>query len=177
MSDQNNRERCRSYEGIWPNLGDDVFIAEGAKVIGQVHLGDEVNVWYNAVIRGDVEPIRIGPRTNIQDLTMIHVTDGEHSTEIGADVTVGHRATLHGCTVDDESLIGMAATLLDGVHVEEHCLIGAGALLTPGTHVPAGSVALGSPAEVVRDVTAEEREEFEDSALHYADLADKHRDA
>lgn len=176
MSKKEDPERGRSYEGIWPKLGDDVFIAEGAKVIGDVHIGDEANIWYNCVVRADVEPIHIGARTNIQDLTVIHVTGDEHATEIGDDVTVGHRAILHGCTVDDESLIGMGATLLDGVHVEENCLIGADALLTPGTHVPAGSVALGSPAKIVRDVTDEERREFAESALHYVDLADKHRD-
>ena len=168
------RERCRSYRGVEPTLGEDVFIAEGARVIGDVTLGDEANVWYNCVLRGDVCPIEIGPRTNIQDLTMIHVTEGEHDTQIGADVTVGHRAILHGCHVEDQVLVGMGAILLDGVHVEPNCLIGAGALLTPGTRVPEGSVALGSPAEIVRDVTDEERREFAESAHHYTDLAGKH---
>ena len=168
-------EKCRSYQGKSPSVGEDVFIADGAHVIGDVTIGDEANIWYNCVVRGDVCPIRIGPRTNIQDLTMIHVTEGEHDTQIGADVTVGHRALLHGCRVDDNALIGMGAILLDGVHVEDNCLVGAGALLTPGTHVPEGSVALGSPAKIVRDVTEQERAEFEESALHYVDLAEKHR--
>ena len=168
------QQRLRPFEGTTPDLGDDVFIAEGAKVIGDVTLGDEANVWYNTVLRGDDEPITIGARTNIQDLTMIHATEDEHATTIGADVTVGHKAILHGCRVDDRSLIGMGAIVLDGVHVEENCLIGAGALLTPGTHVPAGSLAIGSPAKVVRDVSDEEREMFETRALHYADLAEKH---
>ncbi len=173
MSDD-SEERCRSYEGIWPKLGEDVFVAEGAQVIGDVILGDEASVWYNAVLRGDVEPIRIGARTNIQDLTMIHCTDDEHATDIGADVTVGHRAILHGCTVEDEALIGMGAIVLDGVHVERNALVGAGALLTPGTRVPEGSLAVGSPAEVVRELSDEERAQFEESALHYADLAERH---
>jgi carbonic anhydrase/acetyltransferase-like protein (isoleucine patch superfamily) len=174
MTDEKIEQRCRPYEGTTPTLGEEVFIAEGARVIGDVTLGDEASVWYNAVLRGDVEPIEIGPRTNIQDLTMIHATEDEHATTIGADVTIGHRAILHGCRVDDESLIGMGAILLDGVHVEENCLVGAGALLTPGTHVPEGSLALGSPASIVRDVSEEEREMFRKRPQHYADLADKH---
>ncbi|MFB6376116.1 MAG: gamma carbonic anhydrase family protein [Bradymonadaceae bacterium] len=174
MTDDKIKQRCRPYEGTSPQLGDDVFIAEGAEVIGDVTLGDEASVWYNSVLRGDVEPIEIGPRTNIQDLTMIHATEDEHATTIGADVTVGHRAILHGCRVDDRSLIGMGAIVLDGVHVEENCLIGAGALLTPGTHVPEGSLAIGSPASVLRDVSDEEREMFETRALHYRDLAERH---
>lgn len=169
-------ERCLPYRGNSPSLGDDVFIAEGARVIGDVTLGDEASVWYNCVVRGDVCPIRIGARTNIQDLTVIHVTEGEHDTQIGDDVTVGHRAILHGCTVEDEALIGMGATLLDGVHVEANSLVAAGALLTPGTRVPEGTVAMGSPAEIVRDVTEAEREGFEASALHYVDLAERHAD-
>lgn len=168
------RDGCMSYRGMEPTLGDDVFVAPGARVVGDVTLGDEASVWYNCVVRGDVCPIRIGARTNIQDLTVIHVTSGEYDTTIGDDVTVGHRAILHGCTVEQEALIGMGATLLDGVHVEPHSLVAAGALLTPGTRVPAGSVAMGSPAEIVRDVTEDEREEFEASALHYVDLADRH---
>lgn len=167
-------EGCTAFEGTKPRLGSDVFVAPGARVIGDVELGDEASVWYNCVIRGDVCPIRIGPRTNIQDLTVIHVEDGEFDTTIGADVTVGHRAILHGCTVDDGSLIGMGATLLNGVHVESNCLVAADALLTPGTHVPEGSVAMGSPAEIVRDVTEAERKGFAESALHYVDLADRH---
>jgi len=159
---------------VTPQLGEDTFIAEGAKVIGDVTLGDEASVWYNCVLRGDVEPITIGARTNIQDLTMIHATEDEHATTLGEDVTVGHRAILHGCRVDDRSLIGMGAIVLDGVHVESNCLVGAGALLTPGTHVPEGSVALGSPASIVRGVSEQEREMFETRALHYSELAENH---
>jgi len=168
---------CLPYRGTTPDLGEGVFIADGARVIGDVTLGDGASVWYNCVVRGDVCPIRIGARTNIQDLAVVHVTSDEHDTRIGDDVTVGHRAILHGCTVEEEALIGMGATLLDGVHVESNCLVAAGALLTPGTRVPSGSVAMGSPAEVVRDVTEAEREEFEASALHYVDLAERHSDA
>ena len=164
------------FEGMTPDLGDDVFIGEGARVIGDVTVGDEASIWYNCVVRGDVYPIEIGPRTNIQDLTMIHVSDGEHAAIIGADVTVGHRAIIHGCTVEDESLIGMGAILLDGVHVEENALVGAGALLTPGTRVPAGSVALGSPAKIVRDVSEEEKEMFRLRAQHYAELGRRHEE-
>ncbi len=162
------------YRHESPQPGRDTFVAPGAKVIGDVALGDEASVWYNAVLRGDVCPIEIGDRTNIQDLSVIHVTSGEYATHVGDEVTVGHRAILHGCTVEDRALIGMGATLLDGVTVGEYAMVGADALLTPGTKVPPGTVALGSPAEIVRDVTDEERRTFEERADHYAELARNH---
>lgn len=164
----------RSFEGVTPTLGDAAWVAPSADVIGDVVLGDEASVWYGAVIRGDVMPIRIGARTNIQDLTVIHVTSGEHATTLGDDVTVGHRAILHGCTVEHHSLIGMGAILLDGAHVEPYCLIGAGALVTPGTRIPEGSLVLGAPARVIRPVTDDDRRAFEASAHHYVELARRH---
>jgi carbonic anhydrase/acetyltransferase-like protein (isoleucine patch superfamily) len=167
-------ETIRPYDETTPTRGDATFVAPGAKVIGDVHLGDEASVWYNAVLRGDVELIDIGERTNIQDLAMIHATSGRQATQIGDEVTVGHQATLHGCVVGDRALIGMGATVLDEVEVGEYAMVGADALLTPGTEVPAGMVALGSPAEIVREVTDEERQMFEERAEHYAELAREH---
>lgn len=143
--------------------------------MGDVHLGDGANVWYGSVLRGDVMPIRVGARTNIQDLTVVHVTSGEYPTHIGHDVTVGHRAIIHGCTVGDFCLIGMGAILLDGAEIGDYSLIGAGAVVTPGTKIPPGSLVLGSPGRVVRQVSDEEREGFVDSARHYVELARRHR--
>lgn len=158
-------------------LGEGAWVAPGADVIGDVTLGEDANVWYGSVLRGDVMPIEIGARTNIQDLCVLHVTSGEASTTVGPDVTVGHRAILHGCTVEHHCLIGMGAILLDNVQVGAYSLIGAGALLTPGSVVPAGSVVLGAPGKVVRQVTDDERRHFEESAHHYVELARRHRDS
>ncbi len=164
----------RAFESMRPRLRDGAWVAPSADVIGDVEMGEGANVWYGCVLRGDVMPIRIGERTNIQDLTVIHVTSGEHATTVGDDVTVGHRAILHGCTVEDHCLIGMGAILLDGVHVEPYCLIGAGAVVTPGKRIPEGSLVLGSPGRVVRQLTEEERAAIDESALHYVELAARH---
>lgn len=168
-------ERVLPFGGKIPELGDGVFIARGAQIIGDVTLGDQASVWFNAVLRGDVMPITIGPRTNIQDLSVVHVTSHTHPTHIGADVTVGHRAILHGCTVEDACLIGMGATLLDGAHIEPGCLIAAGALIPPGMRVPAHSLVMGAPGKIRREVTPEERQRFLDSAAHYVELASSYR--
>lgn len=162
------------YQGVAPRLGRDVFVADGATVLGRVGLGDGASVWYGCVLRGDVGSIEVGARTNVQDLSVVHVTGGKFDTRIGADVTVGHRAILHGCTVEDLVLVGMGAILLDGVHVERECLIGAGAVVTPGTRIPRGSLALGSPARVVRALRSEELQQIRDSGAHYVALARTH---
>src|SRR5271169_372612 len=128
-----------------------VFIARGALVLGEVKLGKDASVWYNAVIRGDVERISIGEATNIQDLTMIHADPGIPCV-VGSRVTVGHRVILHGCTIEDDCLIGMGAIVLNKVHVGRGSVIGAGAVLLEGTVVPAGSVVVGIPGRVVRQV-------------------------
>ena len=164
-----------NYQGIAPQLGRDAFVAPSADVIGRVTLGDEASIWYGCVARGDVGTITIGARTNIQDLSVIHVTSGVADTVIGADVTVGHRVILHGCTVHDLSLIGMGAILLDGSVVESECLIGAGSLLSPGTRIPRGSLALGSPARVVRPLRDNELAMLRTSAAHYVNVAREHR--
>ncbi len=157
-----------------PKLGEGVFIAPGATVVGDVQLGDGTSIWYGSVVRGDVGLIRVGARTNIQDLTIVHVTTDRFDTHIGADVTVGHRAILHGCTIEDHVLVGMGVIVMDGARVGSYSIVGAGALVTPGTTIPAGSLAVGSPARVVRPISAAERAQIDWSAGHYIDIARMH---
>ena len=160
----------RSVFGKRPRLGRGVFVAETAAVIGDVELGDDSSIWYSTVVRGDVMPIRIGARTNIQDGTIIHVTSEKFGTTIGDDCTIGHAAIIHACTVEDLCLIGMGAILLDGVRIGHGSFVGAGALVTPGTVIPPGSLVLGSPAKVKRPVDARERDAIEYGAAHYVEL-------
>ncbi len=161
----------KSFDNISPVLDGGAWVAPEAVVIGKVHLGKDVNVWHGAVIRGDVGSIEIGARSNIQDLTMIHVTGGAFDTFIAEDVTIGHRVILHGCTIKARALIGMGAIILDGAIIEEDVLIGAGSIVTPGTVIPAGHLALGSPARVVRALSDEEKAGLLLSAKKYVELA------
>jgi carbonic anhydrase/acetyltransferase-like protein (isoleucine patch superfamily) len=163
------------FEGKTPSLANDVFVADTATVLGDVRLGEQASVWHGCVLRGDVGAIEVGARTNIQDLTVIHVTGGKFDTTVGADVTVGHRCMLHGCAIGDLVLVGMGAILLDGSVIERECLIGAGALVTPGMRIAEGSLAIGSPARVMRQLTDEEREHLRSSAAAYVELAARHR--
>ena len=151
-----------------------VFIAQGAVVVGDVHMGKESSVWYNAVVRGDMAPVYIGDQTNIQDLSMLHVGEGYPCT-IGNRVTVGHRAILHGCTVEDDCLIGMGAILLNGAHVGAGSVVGAGAVIMQGKTVPPGSLILGMPARVLRPVDNALRQRVDLSWKHYATEANNHR--
>lgn len=164
----------QSYLGIDPQFGAGAWVAPGAVVVGDVVVGEGSSVWYNAVVRGDVAPIRIGCRTNVQDLTMIHVTSGGPGTVIGDDVTIGHRAVLHACTIGNAVLVGMGAIVLDGVVVEDEAMIGAGALVAPGTRVTARSLWLGSPAKLVRPLRDAEVANLYASAKHYRGMADNH---
>jgi len=159
------------YLGLSPRLGRGVFVAPTASVIGDVVLGDESSVWFNTVIRGDLMPIRIGARTNIQDGCVIHVTGGKAKTSIGDDVTVGHMVLVHGCTVGSRVLVGMGSVLLDGSVVEDDAVVGAGSLVTPGTRIPSGSLALGRPARVVRPLTDADRAWIRDAGSIYVDSA------
>jgi carbonic anhydrase/acetyltransferase-like protein (isoleucine patch superfamily) len=161
----------RTVLGKTPRLGRGVFVAETCSVIGDVELGDDASVWYSAVVRGDVMPIRLGARTNIQDNTVIHVTTDRFGTTIGNDCTIGHSAIIHACTVEDFCLIGMGAILLDGARIGTGSFVGAGALVTPGTDIPANSLVIGSPAKVKRTITQKEREAIEEGARHYVELA------
>ncbi|MBZ4417418.1 gamma carbonic anhydrase family protein [Myxococcus sp. RHSTA-1-4] len=165
----------RPFRGVSPHVHPSCFVEDSAQVVGDVELGEDSSVWFNAVLRGDVNPIRIGRRTNIQDLTVVHVTSKTHPTHVGDDVTVGHRVILHGCTVGNRVLVGMGAVLMDGVEVGDECIIGAGALLTPGTKVPPGSLVVGSPGKVKRPITEEERAFLRKSAEGYVHLAAEHR--
>jgi gamma-carbonic anhydrase len=164
-----------AYGGTSPRLAPTAWVAPGAVVVGDVEVGEGSSLWFQTVVRGDVNRIRIGARTNIQDHSMVHVTGGTHPTIVGDDVTVGHRVVLHGCTVKDRCLVGIGAIVLDGAVVEEEAMIGAGALVPPGMVVPSGKLVLGAPAKVKRDLTAEERAFFLSSAARYAGYAARYR--
>jgi carbonic anhydrase/acetyltransferase-like protein (isoleucine patch superfamily) len=143
----------RPFHGVHPQIHPTAFIEESAQIIGDVSIGEQSSVWFNAVVRGDVFYIRIGERTNIQDGTVIHVTNGTHATVLEDEVTVGHNVTLHGCHVERGCLIGMGSIVMDGVRIGEKSLVAAGALVAPGTQVPPRSLVLGSPARVKRPLT------------------------
>jgi len=164
-----------SYRGETPNIHETAYIADGAHVIGDVVVGADASIWFGSVLRGDVNYIRIGARTNIQDLTAIHVNEGTSPTIVEDDVTVGHRAILHGCRVRSGSLIGMGAIVLDDAVIEEQAFVAAGAVVSPGTVVPARKLARGVPARIVRDLTEEELEHLRYSAKVYHDLKDEYR--
>ena len=170
-----SRPELIEFEGQMPSLGDDVFVAAGANVIGGVEIGAYSSIWFNTVVRGDVYPITIGERTNLQDSSVVHVTGGEHETVIGDEVTIGHSATIHGCQIGDRCLVGMGATVLDGAEIGEESLIAAGALIPPGMRVPSGSLVMGSPGVVKRELNVEERVSIKKSADHYVELAARHR--
>jgi carbonic anhydrase/acetyltransferase-like protein (isoleucine patch superfamily) len=157
----------RTFKGISPHVDQGAYVDQSAQVIGDVHIGAESSVWMNVVIRGDVNHIRIGARTNIQDLTMIHVMRDTHPTVIGNEVTIGHSAVVHGTTIEDRVLVGMAAVLLNGVHIESDCVIAAGTLLTEGTRIPARSLVMGRPGKVKRQLTDEEVAEIRWYADNY----------
>jgi len=166
------------YQHHTPLIDVDAWIAPGATVIGDVEIGKESSVWFGCVIRGDVHRIRIGARTNIQDLSMVHVTHYKNSdksdgypTIIGDDVTIGHRVMLHGCTIEDACLIGMSATILDGAVIGHESIVGAGALVTGGKIFPPRSLIIGSPAKAVRQLTDDEVEELYASAKRYVAFA------
>jgi len=159
------------YKNILPTLGKNVFIAQGATVIGDVHIGSESNVWFGCVIRGDVNIIRIGERTNIQDGTVIHVTRKTGPTIIGSGITIGHSVLLHACTLEDDCFIGMHSTLMDGVVVESGGWVAAGALVPPGKRIPKGQIWAGNPARYLRDLTPEEISFIPVSSRNYVELA------
>ena len=150
------------------------FLAPGAVVLGDVTVGEDASIWYNCVVRGDMAPIRIGAQSNIQDLTMIHVDAGVPCT-IGERVGVGHRAILHGCTVEPDALVGMGAILLNGVHVGTGSVIGAGAVIPEGVRIPPRSLVLGVPGRVVREVGEALTERIRETWTHYVEEARRHR--
>lgn len=160
-----------SYKGIVPKIPSSVFVAPGAMIIGDVEIGGNSSVWFNTVVRGDVHYIRIGTGTNIQDLSMLHVTRKNHPLSVGNDNTVGHRVILHGCTIGNGCLIGMGAVVMDGAVVEDGVLIGAGSLVSEGMVIPAGMLAFGVPAKPKRPLTAEEKGFLTLSAKNYIEDA------
>src|SRR5579863_9730112 len=170
----------RPYTGISPVVGERVYIDPSAVVIGKVTLGADVSLWPCVVARGDVNSISVGARSNIQDLSMLHVThDGPYSPggfplNIGADVTVGHKCLLHACSIGDRCLIGMGAIVMDGAVVEDEVLLGAGSLVSPGKRLEARHLYRGIPAQKIRPVTATELEMLRYSAAHYVRLKDRY---
>lgn len=174
-------ECIRPYRHIHPTLGERVYVDPCASVIGNVELGADVSVWPFTVVRGDVNFVRIGARSNIQDGTVIHVShDGPHArlggfaTVIGEDVTIGHKAIVHACRIEDAALIGMGAIILDGAVVSKHAFVGAGALVAPGKVVGAGELWLGNPARMTRRLSDAEIEALYYSAQHYVRLKDEY---
>ncbi|SHF74593.1 Carbonic anhydrase or acetyltransferase, isoleucine patch superfamily [Desulfacinum infernum DSM 9756] len=165
------------YKGIFPTLGDDVYVAPGAWIVGDVEIGDRSSVWFNTVIRGDVNIVRIGRETNIQDNATLHVTGKKYPLFIGDRVTIGHRAVVHGCVVEDECLIGMGAIVLDGARVGKGSIVAAGAVVSPGAEVPPGSVVMGVPAEVKKYLDEEEKERLRVTAEHYVGMARRYLEA
>jgi carbonic anhydrase/acetyltransferase-like protein (isoleucine patch superfamily) len=163
------------YQGTLPTIDAECFIAPNATVIGDVVIGKGTNVWFNVVIRGDVHEIRIGERTNIQDGTIVHVTEGKFGTYIGSDITIGHGAVLHACTLEDGCFVGMGATILDGAVVESGAMVAAGAVVTPGKRVKKGELWAGNPAKMMRELKPEDVAFFPKSAAKYVALADRYR--
>lgn len=154
------------YKGKRPVIGERVFLAEGARLIGDVTIGNDSSVFYNAVLRADLSSIVVGERTNIQDNVSVHLSLDE-GVVIGNEVTVGHNAVLHACTIDDNVLIGMGAIVMDGAHIKKNCIVGAGAIVTQGKEFPEGSLILGSPAHVVRELTEDEIRKAHEGVEHY----------
>jgi carbonic anhydrase/acetyltransferase-like protein (isoleucine patch superfamily) len=164
-----------AYAGRAPQLDPSVFVVNSATIIGDVVIGPESSVWFGAVVRGDIHPIRIGARSNVQDNATLHVVGGKFGTTLGDGVTVGHNAVVHGCTIEDGVLVGMGAIVLDGAVVGAESLIAAGALVPPGTRVPPRSLVLGSPGKVVRAVSDDELERIRSSASNYVGYAQRYR--
>jgi len=164
----------REFQGKKPRLGDGVYVADYAAVIGDVELGNDVSIWFGAVVRGDVHFVKIGSRTNVQDNTVIHVSVGTNPTVIAEEVTIGHAAIVHGCTVKRGALIGMGSRVLDGAVVGESALVGAGALVPEGMQIPPRTLAVGVPARVKRELTDDELAHLEMSWRHYVDLKDEY---
>jgi carbonic anhydrase/acetyltransferase-like protein (isoleucine patch superfamily) len=165
------RTMIRTFQGITPTVPKSCFIEDTGIVIGDVVMGEDCSIWFHAVVRGDVHYIRLGNRTNVQDLCMLHVTHDTHPLIIGSDVTIGHSVVLHGCTVKDRVLIGMGAIIMDGAVIGEDSVVGAGALVIGGTVVPPNSLVLGSPAKVARPVTEKELLWIKESSDNYVKYA------
>ncbi len=164
----------KDYDRKRPVIPRSCFIAQSADVIGNVKMGENTNIWYSCVLRGDENEIIIGENTNIQDGTVVHISK-ENKTEIGNYVTIGHKATIHACKIGNYSLVGMGAIVLDGAEIGDYTLIGAGSLIPPGKKIPSGVLAYGNPIKIIRELTEEERKSLEKSAIDYVQYAQKHK--
>lgn len=165
------------WKGIWPRIAEDAFVAPGVFVSGDVEIGAQSVILPGCVIRGDVAPIRIGARTNIQDLTVVHVSGNDGPTWIGDEVTIGHHCLIHACTLQDRSFVGMRATVMDRAVVESGAMVAAGALVTPGKTVPSGALWAGSPARHMRDLSAADRADFQRTVEGYVAHGRAYREA
>ncbi len=165
-----------SFKGISPEIHSGVYIAPSADIIGKVILEENSNIWHQCVARGDVNWIRVGKNTNVQDLTMLHVTK-DFALTIGSEVSIGHSVTLHGCTIGDHCLIGMGAIIMDGAVIGEHCVVAAGSLVPPGKQYPAGSMIMGNPAVVKRELTSDEKNLFGNHYKAYVGYKDEYLDS
>ncbi|AEM78588.1 gamma carbonic anhydrase family protein [Thermoanaerobacter wiegelii] len=163
----------KEYKGMKPKIDAEAYIAETAEVIGDVEIKKDANIWYGAVLRGDIDKIVVGEGTNIQDNCVVHVTEG-HPCYIGNYCTIGHEAIVHACKIGNSVLIGMGAIILDDAEIGDNCIIGAGSLVTGGKKIPEGSLAFGNPAKVIRKLTQEEIENIHRSYEHYVELAKLH---
>ncbi len=159
------------YKGTWPTIDSSVFLAPTANVIGDVEIGAETNIWWGCLVRGDMNVIRIGRRVNIQDLTVVHVDSQKYGTFIGDQVTIGHSAVIHACTLENRCFVGMRACIMDGAVVETGAMVAAGALVTPGKTVKAGQLWAGSPAKFIRDCAEQENEMIERVPPEYWGMA------
>lgn len=165
------------FQGIFPNIHPTAFIVESAQIIGDVEIGEDSSVWFGSVVRGDVNTIRIGKRTNVQDGSLLHVTRYTHPLRLGDDITLGHGVMLHGCTVKDRCLIGMRAIVLDGAEIGEESIVGAGALVLEGAVIPPRSLAVGVPARIAKKLTEGEIQGILESAQHYLEYITMYRTA
>lgn len=164
-----------SYRGISPKIHESVFVAEGAHIIGDVEIGEHSSVWFNTVVRGDVNYIRIGKRTNVQDNCVLHVTHQKYPLQIGSDVTIGHNAVVHAATILNHCLIGIGAKILDNAKVGPYAIVAAGSVVTEEFEVPEGVLVAGVPAQIKRMLTDEERRQIEQSARNYVDYVKIYR--
>ena len=165
------------YQGKTPDIAADAFIAPGSHIIGDVTIGAHSSIWYNCVVRADVQRIVIGARSNIQDGSVIHVTSKTHGTFIGDDVLIGHMALIHGCTLEDRAFVGLGAIVMDGCVIGQEAMLAAGAMLTPGKHIPAGEMWAGRPAKFVRVLSAQERARNAKGTDSYVQVAAEHKAA
>lgn len=166
----------RAFQGATPKVDETAFVAETATLIGDIEIGAESSIWYGCVLRGDVNHIRVGARSNIQDGSVVHVTSKTHPTLIGDDVLVGHNAVIHGCTLEDGAFVGMGAIVLDGAVVEGGAMVAAGALVTPNKRVKAGELWAGNPARKMRDLTPEQQAGLKVGTAHYVNVANLYKE-